>query len=109
VLSRAFAVAWSSLAATSPLTFARYLLAFFVGVVVTVAFGSSQHSEPQRLPSVAATPADVDSMRQSIDRLTAEVSRLKTAQQSVLDRVSAGAPSPPAPRNPPPRAAPPPR
>jgi hypothetical protein len=87
------AAAWSWLAAS---TFARYLLVFFAGVIVTVVWQSlsqPQQRAPQRLQTGAATPADVDSVRQSIDKLAAEVSKIRTVEQGILDRVSAGSPA----------------
>lgn len=86
-----------ALAAVSPLAFARYLVAFFVGVVVTMLWGGlhSTGNEPQRLPMVAATPADVDSVRQSVDKLAAEVSKIRSVEQGILDKVSAPPPAPP--------------
>lgn len=85
------AAAWSSASTLSPLTFGRYLLAFFLGVVATVAW---QSNRSERLPTVAASPADVDSVRQSIDKLAAEVIKIRTVQQGILDRVSASPPAP---------------
>jgi hypothetical protein len=90
----------SPLAELAPLTFVRYLIAFFVGVVATVAWQSYRSGTTQE--TVAATPAAVDSLRQSVDRLAAEIIKMRAVEQDVLERVSAPAPQPVAtpPRNP---------
>jgi len=67
---------WSWLAKLSPLAFARYLIAFFVGVTATVAWqsygGASRGMIAPAAPShdqlFDAISLDLDVMRQSIDR-----------------------------------------
>jgi hypothetical protein len=85
--------AWPSLTALAPLTFARYLIAFFIGVVVTAVW-QSYRSGPKE-ETVAAAPAALDSMRQSIDKLAAEMTRMRAVEQDILERISAPPPQQP--------------
>ena len=82
----------SPLAELAPLTFVRYLIAFFIGVVATVAWQSYRSGTTQE--TVAATPAALDSLRQSVDRLAAEITKMRAVEHDVLERVSAPAPQP---------------
>ena len=82
----------SPFAELTPLTFARYLIAFFVGVVSTVAWQSHRSGTTQE--TIAATPAALDSLRQSVDRLAAEITEMRAVEQNVLERVSAPPPRP---------------
>jgi hypothetical protein len=90
----------SPLADMAALTFARYLIAFFIGVVVTVVWQSSGRGTKEE--TVAAAPAALDLMRQSIDTLAAEVARIRALEQIILERLPASPPQPVAPpaRNP---------
>jgi hypothetical protein len=83
---------WSSLTELDPLTFARYLIAFFIGVVATVAWQS--YVSGTKEGTVAATPAALDSVRQSVDKLAAEIAKIKTVEQEILERISASPPPP---------------
>jgi len=81
---------WSSLTELVPLAFTRYLIAFFIGVVATVAWQSSRGGAKEE--AVAATQAALDSVRQSIDRLVAEITKMRAVEQDVLERISAPPP-----------------
>jgi hypothetical protein len=78
---------WSRLSTLSPVTFARYLIAFFIGVVAAVAL-QSYHGETKG-ETAAAASADRDSLRQSIDKLAAEIARVRAIEQDILERISA--------------------
>jgi hypothetical protein len=95
----------SWLSELAPLTFARYAIAFFIGVVATVAWQSSGGGAKEE--TVAATAAALDSVRQSIDRLAAEVTKMRAVEQDVLERISAPPPQPVATPPPQPVATPP--
>jgi hypothetical protein len=83
---------WSSLTELTPLTFARYLIPFFIGVVATVAWQSYRGGTKEE--AVAATPAALDSVRQSVDKLAAEITKIRTVEQNILERLSASPPQP---------------
>ena len=85
----------ASLATVSLMAIARYVVVFLAGVVAAVVWRSPS-SEP-RLQPVAVIPADIGQVRDSIDRLSAEVSRMRTVEMGILERVSAPPPPPPAP------------
>jgi hypothetical protein len=90
---------WLSLTDLTPLTFARYLIAFFIGVVATVAWQSYRGGTKEY--TVAATPAALDSVRQSVDNLAAEITKIRAVEQNILERISASPPAVAAPaRNP---------
>ncbi len=94
----------SGLDKLSPLAFARYLITFFIGVIATLAWQS--HRDATREEMIAAAPASLDSVRQSVDRLAAEITKVQAAEQDILDKIST-APSRPAAtpaRNPVPRS-----
>lgn len=95
--------AWSSLSELTPLTFARYLIAFFVGVIAAVAWQSHRGGTAEE--TVAVTPAALYSVRQSVDNLAAEITKIKAVEQDILVRISAPPPPPVATpvRNPAPR------
>lgn len=95
---------WPPLTEFAPLTFARYLIAFVIGVVATIAWQSHRSGTTEE--TVAATPAALDSMRQSIDRLAAEITKMRAVEQDVLERISAPPPQPVATPAPQPVAAP---
>jgi hypothetical protein len=83
---------WPSLTGLTPLTFARYLIAFFIGVVATVAWQSYRGGTKEE--TVAATPAALDSVRQSVDKLAAEITKIRAVEQDILERLSAPPPQP---------------
>lgn len=76
----------------TPLTFARYLIAFFIGVVTTVAWQSYRSGTKEE--TVAATPAALDSVRQGVDKLAAEITQIRAVEQNILERISASPPQP---------------
>src|SRR5215467_13345065 len=69
-----------------PLVFARYLIAFFIGVAVTLAWQSYRNATREEM--TAAAPAGLDSVRQSIDRLAVEITKVQTVEQDILDKIS---------------------
>lgn len=77
---------WSSLTELTPLTLARYLIAFFIGVVAAVAWQSSRGGTKEE--TVAVTPAALDSVRQSVDRLAAEITKMRAVEQDILEKLS---------------------
>jgi hypothetical protein len=77
----------------APLAFARYLIAFFIGVIAALAWQS--YRDATREEMMATAPANLDLVRQSIDKLAAEIIRVETAEQDILEKVST-APSRPA-------------
>jgi hypothetical protein len=81
---------WASLARVDPFTFARYLIVFFIGVVATVVWQPGGTKDA----SIEVAPAALASLRQSIDRLAAEVTRIRAVEQDILDRISAPPPQP---------------
>jgi hypothetical protein len=83
---------WSSLTELTPLTFARYLIAFFIGVVITLAWQSYRGGTNEE--TAAATQTALDSVRQSVDKLAAEITNIRTVEQNILARVSASPPQP---------------
>jgi hypothetical protein len=81
-----------SLTELTPLIFARYLIAFFIGVVATVAWQSYRGGTKEE--TIVATPAALDSVRQSVDRLAAEITKIRAVEQNILERISASSPQP---------------
>jgi hypothetical protein len=77
---------WSRLGKLGPLAFARYLIAFFIGVAATLALQS--YRDATREEKIMAAPAGLDSLRQSVDELAAEIAKVKAAEQDILDRIS---------------------
>jgi hypothetical protein len=69
-----------------PFAFARYLIAFFIGAAATLAWQSYRNTTREEL--IAAAPASLDSVRQSIDRLAAEITKVQTVEQDILDKIS---------------------
>jgi hypothetical protein len=75
-----------------PFAFSRYLIAFFVGVVATVAWQCYLESTGQAVPSVAAPPDQqinailLDTVRRSIDRLAASQEQMTRE----IDKLQAG-------------------
>jgi hypothetical protein len=82
---------WRLLDKLAPLVFARYLIAFFIGVIATVAWQS--WGGP-----AAATPSDqqqlnailLDSMRQRIDRIATHVASIEQQMTHGVDQLGAG-------------------
>jgi hypothetical protein len=97
-----FAGALPSFSRLSPLTFARYLIAFSIGVVATVVSQSYRSGTKEKEETVAVAPAALDSIRQNVDRLAAEITRIRAVQQDILEKISTPPPQPAAPpaRNP---------
>lgn len=77
----------------APLAFARYLITFFIGVIAVLAWQS--YRDVTREEMIATAPANLDLMRQSIDKLAAEIIKVEAAEQDILDKIST-APSRPA-------------
>ena len=120
-----------------PFAFVRFLIIFFIGVTATLVWQSyggaareaiaswSPHlgwlARPPPAPAgaspdqLAAISRGLAVMRQNIDKLAADITKLQAIQQGAVDRTSASPPSPaavparkPVPQTPPPaRAAPP--
>ena len=87
-----FTSVWSPLTALTPRTFAQYLIAFFIGVVAAVAWQSYRGGTKEE--TVAASQASLDSVRQSVDRLAAEVMKIRAVEQDILEKISAPPPQP---------------
>jgi hypothetical protein len=77
----------------APLAFARYLITFFIGAIVVLAWQS--HRDVTREEMIATPPTNLDLLRQSIDKLAAEMVKVEAAEQDILDKIST-APSRPA-------------
>jgi predicted negative regulator of RcsB-dependent stress response len=67
--------------------FARYLLAVLVGVAVTVAWQS--YRDMTKEDPLAATSAALDSVRQSVNNLSAEITKIRALEQDLLAKISA--------------------
>jgi hypothetical protein len=78
------------------------LIAFFIGVIA--ALGWQSYRDATRGEMMATAPANLDLVRQSIDRLAAEIVRVETAEQDILDKVSTAPSRPAAARNSVPRS-----
>jgi len=76
----------------APLAFARYLIAFFIGVIATLAWQS--YRDGMRGETIPVAPASLDLMRQSVDKLAIEIAKLQAAEQDILDRISTPPPRP---------------
>jgi len=95
---------WSWLARLSPLAFARYLIAFFIGVTATVAWQSYGDARREMIAPAAPSPdrlqfdamsLDLDAVRQRIDRvatsqeqITRSVEELAAGQQQMTRAVT---------------------
>lgn len=104
-----------------PFGFVRFLAIFFIGVVATLAWQSHGDAAratiaswsprlgwlaPAAAPVAAAAPVGafpdrlkaaslaLAAVRQSVDKLAAEITKLQAAEQRALERTSAPAPSP---------------
>jgi hypothetical protein len=95
---------WSRLGKLDPLAFARYLIAFFIGVAATLAWQS--HREVQKEEMIAAAPPSLDSVRQSVDKLASEITKVQAVEQDILNQISTALSRPAAtlPRNAMPRS-----
>jgi hypothetical protein len=82
---------WSWLSELTPLTFAPYLVVFFIGVVATIAWQSYSGTKEE---TVAPTPAALDSVRQSVDKLAVEITKMRAIEQDILQRISASSSRP---------------
>ena len=119
------------LAAFVPFAFIRFLMVFFIGVAATLAWESHGDAARERIASWSphlgwlappAAPVSVSpdqfvtisrglvAVRQSIDKLAADITKLQATQQGTLDKTPAPPPSPagissrkpvPPPRSPP--------
>jgi len=76
----------------APLAFARYLIAFFIGVAATLAWQS--YRDATREQTIAAAPASLDLVRQSVDKLAIEITKLQAAEQEILNKISVPPPQP---------------
>src|SRR3984893_11268861 len=98
-----------------PFAFARFLMIFFIGVAATLAWQSYGGAAREMIaswsprlgwlaPPAALADASPDQLasisrglavvRQSVDKLAADVTKLQATQQSALERTSAPPPSP---------------
>ena len=86
-----------------PVRFARYLIAFFIGVIATSAWQFYRDGAKDQM--IAAAPAGLDSVRQSVEKLAVEIAKVQAAEQDILDKISTPPPRPAAApaRNPSPR------
>jgi hypothetical protein len=76
----------------APLAFARYLTAFFIGVAATLAWQS--YRDATREQTIAVAPASLDLVRQSVDKLAIEITKLQAAEQDILNKISVPPPQP---------------
>jgi len=76
----------------TPLAFARYLITFFIGVAATLAWQS--YRDATREQTIAAAPASLDLVRQSVDKLAVEITKLQAAEQEILNKISVPPPQP---------------
>jgi hypothetical protein len=91
---------WSSrLAKLAPLAFARYLIAFFIGVAVTVAWQTYGGAAREVIaPAVSsadqqrfnALGLDLDEVRQSIDRVATTIATSQEQMTRSVDQLAAG-------------------
>jgi hypothetical protein len=84
------ALSW--LGKLAPLTFARYLITFFIGVIAALAWQS--YRDVTREEMLATPPANLDLVRRSIDRLAAEIIKVEATEQDILDKISTAPPRP---------------
>jgi hypothetical protein len=89
---------WSSLAELTPVTFARYLIAFFVGVIAAVVWQSYHGGKNEE--TAADTSAALYSVRQSVDNLAAEITKIRAVEHDILGKVSVPPPAATPARNP---------
>ena len=84
------ALSW--LSKLAPLVFARYLITFFVGVAATLAWQS--YRDATREQAIAAAPASLNLVRQSVDNLAIEITKLQAAERDILNKISVPPPQP---------------
>jgi hypothetical protein len=81
-----------------PLAFARYLIAFFIGVTATLAW-QSHRGTAREMIAPASSPSeqqrdaisfDLDPVRQSIDRISASVAISQEQMRRSIDRLADG-------------------
>jgi hypothetical protein len=89
---------WSSLVELTPVTFARYLIAFFVGVVAAVVWQSFHSGKDE--DTAAVTSAALYSVRQSVDNLAAEITKIRAVEHDILGKISVPPPVATPARNP---------
>ena len=70
----------------APLAFARYLITFFIGATAVLAWQSNR--DVTREEMIATPPTNLDLLRQSIDKLAAEIVKVEAAEQDILDKIS---------------------
>src|SRR5258708_33352597 len=66
--------------------FARYLIVFFIGVAATLAWQSYRNATREEMIAPAST--SLDSVRQSVDKLAAEITKVQMVEQDILDKIS---------------------
>ncbi len=95
---------WSRLGKLNPLAFGRHLIAFFIGVAATLAWQSYRGTPKEE--RIVAAPASLDSVRQSVDKLAVEITKVQAAEQDILNQISTALSRPTATpaRNPVPRS-----
>jgi hypothetical protein len=76
----------------APVAFARYLMAFFIGVIAVLAWQSYRDGAKDQM--IAAAPAGLDSVRQSVEKLAVEIAKVQAAEQDILDKISTPPPRP---------------
>jgi 2-keto-3-deoxy-galactonokinase len=76
----------SRLGKLSPLATARYLIAFFIGVAATLALQSYRGTTKEEM--IVAAPASLDLLRQSVDKLAVEITKVQAAEQDILNQIS---------------------
>ena len=77
---------WLRLGRLDPIAFARYLIAFFIGVAATLVWQSSRSAPKEEM--IGAATVGLDSVRQSVDKLAAEITKVQAAEKDILDRLS---------------------
>jgi hypothetical protein len=86
-----FANAWRLLDKLAPLAFARYLIAFFIGVFATVAWQSWGDLAAATAPDYQQLNAILlDSVRQRIERIATHVASLEEQMTRGVDQLGAG-------------------
>ena len=90
---------WSWLGKLAPLTFARYLSVFFVGVAATLAWQAYGDAAREMMAPAASSAdrqqvnamwLDLDAMRQSIDRVATSVATSQEQMTRSVDQLAAG-------------------
>ena len=79
---------WSRLGKLDPLAFARYLIAFFIGVTATLAWQSNRGAPKEEM--IVAAPASLDSVRQSVDKLAVEIAKVQEGRPNLIDFMKNG-------------------